>query len=50
MLYIPINPPATTWVKIGQNQSKFWNTSPGLSSALKSQTLSNLSCSKYTYR
>ena len=34
----------------GQNQSKCWYTSQSLSIALKSQTLSNLTCSKYIYR
>ena len=34
----------------GQNQSKYWYTSQGLSRALKSQILPNLTCSKYIYR
>ena len=34
----------------GQNQSKCWYTCQGISSALKSQTLPNLMCSKNIYR
>ena len=41
-----INPSTTTRVKISQN----FDTSQGLSSALKTWTLSNLTCSKYIYR
>ena len=45
--YCPFNPPTTTRVKISQ---QFSYTSWGQSSALKSQTMSNLTCNKYIYR
>ena len=45
-----IHPPTTTRVKISQNVDIHVCTSQGLSRALKSQTLSNLTCSKYIYR
>ena len=44
-----INPPPTATTRV-QNYSKCWETCQGISSALKSQTLPNLTCSKYIYR
>ena len=48
-MYIGIDKPSDDDYK-GQNQSKCWWSSQGLSRALESQTLPNLACSKYIYR
>ena len=42
-----VNPSMTARVKISK---KYWYTWQGISTALESQTLSNLTCSKYIYR